>query len=43
MLHHNESAVADDDLKDKISESDKNAILGQCNDFFHCLNANQLA
>ena len=37
------SAVEDEKLKDKISESDKNTILDKCNEVIRWLDANQLA
>jgi hypothetical protein len=37
------SAVEDVKRKGRISESDKNIILGKCNEVFRWLDANQLA
>lgn len=37
------SAVGDEGLKDKISESDKKKILDKCNEVLSWLEANQLA
>jgi L1 cell adhesion molecule like protein len=37
------SAVEDEKLKDKISESDKTTIMDKCNEVIRWLDANQLA